>query len=228
MALQPTRRAFSQEKKSGLRDVDAADRAQKLKAFGFALYGGIPLGIVVGILVDQLVLCALLGPVLVYSVVMAVATLSGRGASLLYMPSGSSTPKRREYSRAKALEIRGEYEESIRAYEVEILNAPEIGEPYLKVARLFRDELKDLDSAVRWFRRAQSEACLLPGEAIRTHREISEIFLHTLREPRRAAPDLARLAEAFPDTPDGKWAAKELAAIKDEMSRESPEPEGEF
>ena len=147
---------------------------------------------------------------------------------MLYMPSGSSTPKRREYSRAKALEIRGEYEESIRAYEVEILNAPEIGEPYLKVARLFRDELKDLDSAVRWFRRAQSEACLLPGEAIRTHREISEIFLHTLREPRRAAPDLARLAEAFPDTPDGQWAAKELAAIKDDMSRESSEQTGEF
>ena len=219
MTLDPPRRSFSEKTgKTGPKDVDAADRAQKFKALGFALYGGIPLGAAGGYLLGHVFLGVVLGPVLIYSVVVGIATVSGRGASALYMPSGSTTPKPKEYSRAKALEIRGQYEEAIRAYEVEILEAPQIAEPYLKIARLYRDELKDTDAAIRWFGRAQSEARLTSGESIRTHREVAEIFLYLMREPRRAAPALARLAEGYPFTPDGEWAARELAQIKAEMS----------
>lgn len=46
------------------------------------------------------------------------------------------------------------------------------------------------------------------------------IFLHRYKEPRKAAPDLAWLAEGFPHTEGGRWAARELSEIKEEMKRE--------
>lgn len=221
MALEPPRRVFSERApKKGLKDVDAAARAQKLQAWTWSLYGGIPLGAGAGLLMGNLLLGILLGPFVIYGVVVGIAALSGRGASILYMPSGSTTPKRKEYSRARALEVLGEHEGAIRAYEAEILDAPGVAEPYLRIARLFRDERKDPDSAARWFRRAQREARLSSGEAIRTHRELAEIFLHVLKEPRKATPELARLAESYPHTQDGRWAAEELARIKGEMADE--------
>jgi hypothetical protein len=136
------------------------------------------------------------------------------------MPSGRTTPRKREFSRAGALEVRGDMEGAVREYGLAILEAPEDPEPFLRIARIHRDEMKDPESAVRWFRRAQRESRLSPGEAIRVHREVSEIFLYVLKEPRRAAPELAQLAEAYPGTLDGQWAARELALIKAEMKAE--------
>jgi tetratricopeptide (TPR) repeat protein len=229
MALDPPRRAFKEERsRKGLKDFDAAARAQRMHVWGWSLYAGVPFGVGVGLLTGHFVPGVLLGPVIIFGVVTGIAKASGRGASILYMPTGATTPRRREYSRAKALEVRGEYEAAIRAYEVEVLDAPGVAEPYLRIARLCRDELGEMDSAINWFRRAQREAVLSPGEAIRTHRELAEIFLHILREPTRAAPELARLAEEYPHTPDGKWAARELSEIKESMARElrRPPPDG--
>jgi hypothetical protein len=229
MALDPPRRVFKEERsRKGLKDVDAATRAQKMHVWGWSLYAGIPFGVGVGLLTGHFVLGVLLGPVIIFGVVTGISNASGRGASVLYTPTGATTPRRREYSRAKALEVRGEYEAAIKAYEVEVLDAPRVAEPYFCIARLFRDELGELNAAINWFRRAQREAVLSTGEAIRTHRELAEIFLHILREPTRAAPELARLAEEYPHTPDGKWAARELAEIKESMARElrRPPPDG--
>ena len=224
MALKPPKRSYSEEpRKSKLKDIDSAGRAQKLHAMGWSLFGGGGLGLALGIFLGHPFFGLLLGPVLVYSVVMAVANTAGEGAGTLYMPSGNSTPKGKGYSRAESLAVRGEYPDAIRAYEVAILEAPEAAEPYLRIARLYRDELKELEPAVYWFRRAQREARLSGGEAIRTHRELAEIFLHLRREPRKAAPELARLAESYPDTQDGKWAARELAEIKEGLVMEREE-----
>lgn len=224
MTLHPKRRTFSETPNLGkLKEVDAAARAQKLQILGWALYAGVPIGGGLGFSLGHPFLGVLLGPLMVYAGVILVVRLVGKGAGTVYMPSGSSTPRKQEYSRAKALEIRGEYMEAVRAYEIAILDSPQAAEPYLRIARLFRDELKELDLAVHWFRRGQREAALSAGEAIRTHRELAEIFLHLRREPRRAAPELAKLAEGYPQTQDGKWAARELAGIKEEMAREREE-----
>jgi len=221
MALEPPRRTFTEERPNrGLKDVDAAARAQKLHAWGWSLYGGVPLGAAVGWLLGHIFLGVILGPFVIFAIVVGIASLSAKGASVVYMPTGSTTPKRKEYSRAEALEVRGNHEAAIRAYEVEILEIPEIAEPYLRIARLFRDQRKDPDSAVQWFRKAQREARLSMGEAIRVHRELAEIFLYLLREPRKAAPELARLAETYSHTPDGEWAARELAEVKAEIARD--------
>jgi hypothetical protein len=223
--LDPPRRTFSAERpRKGPREVDAAARAQKLHAWGWSLYGGVPFGVGIGLLTGHLLLGIFLGPVIVYAFVAGIAALSGKGASVFYMPSGATTPKKKDYSRAKSLTVRGEYEEAIRAYEAEILDAPHLAEPYLCIARLYRDHLKELDTAVHWFRRARREAVLSQGESIRAYREVAEIFLHIRKEPTRAAPELARLAQEYPHTPDGQWAARELAEVKETMVRGLRDP----
>ena len=221
MALDSPRRAFQDSpKKKGPKDVDAAGRAQRLHALAWSVYGGIPLGAGIGLAIHNLVLGIVVGPVIIFGLVVGLAGVAGRGAGVLYNPSGRSTPRRQEFSRARSLEVRGEYEEALRAYEVAIMEAPLQAEPYLCIARLYRDELKDPGAAVDWFRKAQREARPSAGESVRVHRELAEIFLHVLREPRRAAPELARLAEGYPTTADGRWAATELALIKEELARE--------
>jgi tetratricopeptide (TPR) repeat protein len=228
MSLDPPRRSFSEKpKNSKFKDIDAVARAQQLRGLVWSLLLGGPLGGAVGAGIGHPFLGVLLGPVAMYTVIMGVANFAGKGAGVLYMPSGSTTPRKKEYSRAMALEVRGEFEAAVQAYEEAILDAPEMGEPYLRIARLFRDQLKETELAVRWFRRAQREAKLSSGETIRTHRELAEIFLHVRREPKRAAPELARLASLFPNTSDGEWATKELAEIKDEMAKEREEERAE-
>ena len=83
--------------------MDARGRAQKLQILGWSLYGGLPLGLIVGSLLGQTILGGIVGPLLIYAAVYAFAKGVGRGAAFLHLPSGSSTPRRREYSRASAL-----------------------------------------------------------------------------------------------------------------------------
>ena len=146
MTLDPPRRTYTEKKgRRGLKDVDAPRRARQLQILGWSLYGGLPLGLAVGFLVGHAFLGALLGPLLIYGAVSTVVAFLGRGAGVVYMPYGSGVPRRKEYSRAEALQVRGAYREAIQAYEAAILQEPEAGEPYLRIARLLRDELKEED-----------------------------------------------------------------------------------
>ncbi len=221
MTLEPSRRTFKEARKHNrVKDVDAVGRVRKLKALGFALYGGVPLGLAAGSMMGHPLLGLLLGPAIIWTFAMVVAAIAGRGAGVLYMPSGSSTPRRREFSAAEAQAVRGEYEGAILAYQAVIQEVPGDGEAYLRIARIYRDGTKEPEKALRWFRRAVEEAQLPTNLEILTRREMAEYLIHNLQEPKRAAPDLARLAEAYPDTRDGQWAKEELARIKEEMARE--------
>jgi len=217
MTLDPSRRTFRGARPEvKVRDVDGAARARKFKALGFALYGGIPIGIAGGVAAGHPFLGLLLGPILIWTVTMAVAGMAGRVVAFFFIPSGSPTLRKTEHSKAEALAVRGEFEAAIVAYQEAILDAPRDGEPYLRIARIYRDEVKKPEEALSWFRRGLTEAELSKGQEILTQREMAELLIHHLQEPRRAAPDLARLADAYPDAAVGKWAREELARIKEE------------
>jgi tetratricopeptide (TPR) repeat protein len=221
MTLDPPERTFKEaDRKGRLRDVDARSRAEKVKILGWSLFAGLPMGAAAGFAAGHIVLGMLLAPLLIGTVAWAVAGVAGKGATLLHMPPGSSTPRKKEYSRAEALAVRGEYEGAVAAYQEAILESPEEGEPYLRVARLYRDRLGDPEEALSWFKCATRDAVLSQGQEILTRKEMAELLIHRMQEPQRAAPELARLAEAYPDTSDGEWAAQELARIKEEMGRE--------
>ena len=195
-------------------------RAWKIQAFGWSAFAGVGMGAAVGHFLGHLLLGVLLGPLIIWVVALTISALAGRGVTLLYTPSGSSTPRRPEHSRPRALVARGEYQEAIRAYEEALLDVPGDAEALLGVARIHRDHLDDPEAALLWFKRTLKEGELARGQEILARRELVELLTHRLEEPRRAAPELARLAHGFPNTPDGRWAREELRRIKEEMAEE--------
>jgi hypothetical protein len=47
-----------------------------------------------------------------------------------------------------------------------------------------------------------------------------DIYVHKLKEPRRAMPELARLVERFPGTPAAAWAKEQLKQGRESMAQE--------
>lgn len=206
------------------REIDSAERAQRLHALVYSLAGGI-VGAAAGVYAGTrqgglvaVVLGLVLGLGLGFSVAYVAARLivesAGRFAELLYNPSGRSTPTRPEYSYAASLAARGRIEDAIAAYELSALENPHDPEPCFRIARLYRDALGRYEEAIAWFRRAREAAGAEAGPQVLATREILEVCTSKLDDPLRAAPDLARLADRFGGTPAGEWARSELLEIK--------------
>src|SRR5690606_2764929 len=106
----------------------------------------------------------------------------------------------------------GELERAAAAY-------PEDTIPVLRLARLLRDQCRRPEDAARWFREALKRS-RDANEEIGVVRELIELYVHRLGEPRRALPELARLAEKRADTPAGAWAKREPGAIRRTVNSE--------
>lgn len=157
---------------------------------------------------------------------LAASAMGGRAAATLYSPSGGSTPRRREYSHAESLAARALYQEAIDAFEMAIGEDPTDPTPYLRVARIYRDRLARYDDAARWFVRARAQSHLPYGLDFACVRELVELYEVKMRQPGRAAPVLARLAEERAGTPEAAWATQELRRIKARWTSSDPlEPE---
>jgi len=204
-------------KKRLRQDVDQAARAVFLKKLALTLPGGV-IGALAGWFVGfGIVPGFLAGALLVYLItsgfVAGAASLMGK----IHNPSAESTPRRKEYSRAEALAVRGQYDQAIEAYEVALSEAPEDPEPYVRIARIYRDDLKRYDEALFWFKRARSDASIDRGRELLVAQEIIEIHSRRLGSPERAIPELARLIDRFPDDPVADWARGEMGRLKQQM-----------
>lgn len=130
---------------------------------------------------------------------------------------GGESPPLADYSRAETLAIRGHYDEAVVAFEEAWLACPEDPEPCLRLARLLRDELESPEHALTWFLRGRDAPGIDGGREIMATREIIDLYLGPLQQPRRALPELARLAERFSGTAAARWAAEELRSLKKEL-----------
>jgi hypothetical protein len=194
------------------REVDTTARLRLVGPFvigfgaGFiwAPYLGIPwiiLGPAVGALVTGIV----------HLFVNLAARTVSEGA---FAASGTTTPHKREYSYAESLAVRGQYQEAIDAYEVLLSEMPGDPEPYLRIARLYRDRLGDADRALQWFKRARADARMERGLEMAVTQEVAEYLLHRSGDPRRAIPELARIVDRFPGTPAADWARAQMAQLR--------------
>lgn len=223
----PSRRKFSELPSGGQRDVDQVARGLRLQAAVWSGAGFI-IGGALGVFgAGQLgwplwvaALCPFGMAALVYGTVLLIVNRAGAAAQVLCAPSGSSTPHRSEHSRAEALVQRGEFVEAITVLELAIAQDPEDPAPYLRIARIYRDDLGRLDDAERWLRRARREAVMTAGLRMLATRELVELYMTRMEMPEKAAPLLARLAEEAQGTPEGEWAAGELREIKQRMRQE--------
>jgi|TARA_B110000263_G_scaffold241181_1_gene245154 hypothetical protein len=80
--------------------------------------------------------------IVVFGLTMTLSTLTivyraAKAGQVIYAPSGNSTPRKKEYSYAESLGMRGEYEDAVSAYELIILEEDVLDPtPYLRIARI--------------------------------------------------------------------------------------------
>jgi hypothetical protein len=217
------RRTFTAPPPRGrLRDGDSAGKAQRLKAAAWS-YAGVAIGLMAGFAAGLPLMGVLLGGLIggatIYGLTMLIASGTGRLAGMLYGPSGRGTPGRREYSLAESFCAQGRYEDAISAFELAVGEHPDDAVPYLRIARIYRDELRKPDDAERWFKRAQRDATLGDGQKVLVVRELVELY-YKQGTPSKAAPVLARAVEEFSGRPEEAWARQELAGVKASIAGE--------
>ena len=147
----------------------------------------------------------------------AISELAGEAMTVVYNPSGGSTPHGMRYSQAESLAVRGHYEGALAAYEALIAEHPDETETYLRIARLLRDKMGRAEDAAGWFQRALATES---GPEVAISRELVELYWHRIGAPAKAAPLLARIAERFEGKPEGEWARNELVEVKRLMAEE--------
>ena len=221
----PIRRAYAPVSKA--RNKDAFEAVVRFRVLGWSLVGAF-LGGLLGTFVSLngrggpgvMAVCILGGWAMSYFGPLWITSLAGRAGTSVYAPSGSSTPRKREHSLAESYAARGDYEAAVAEFERAVGEDPADAAPYLRIARLKRDRMGDPASAAVWFKRALTDATMASGVHLLTLKELVELYEHRLDTPAKAAPLLARLADSHAGTPDGAWAAEELARIKQRMAEE--------
>ncbi|MCH8138190.1 MAG: hypothetical protein IH926_04425 [Proteobacteria bacterium] len=158
-----------------------------------------------------------MGLLLSSSLLLLIGSATGT-AKGLYNPSGSATPHKKEYSFPESLAMRGLYDAAISAFELVIVEEKSTDPtPFLRIARIYRDDIQRYEDAARWFNRALRESDMHTGLQSLVRKELVELYRVRLDKPQKAAPMLARIAEDMEGTPDGEWAAQELRDIKQRM-----------
>lgn len=211
-----------------IRDSDSAADAQRLEILLWTCIGA-AFGAVIGFLLALLngwptlwtmIASTLVGGAGVYGTVQLASRAAGEAAFSVLAPSGRTTRAPAGYSDAEALAVRGRYVEAIALYERYAAEEGAGAEPCLRIARLYRDRLNRPEDAVAWYRRAR-DAAADPGEEYVATLELVEVLVKRLAAPRRALPELARLAERQAGTPGGEWARRELKALRASVWQET-------
>lgn len=215
--------------KHSLRDTDSSETAFRFKIFTYSGAGGIIIALGCGFGARGLGMTAALlavgggfvfGWYFTYLGVLKLTTSAGHAGASVYFPSGATTPGDRQYSLAQSYAARGLYPRAAAEYEKNTNEYPDDPEPFMRLARLYRDELQRYDDAILWFKRT----CAIPNVPAATEimatRELIEVYTHRMHQPIPAAPHLARLAARHPNTPAGDWAKRTLADMKAAMRDE--------
>lgn len=211
------RRQYDPIRRGGVRDVDQLARARMLRVLLWGAPAGFLMGMVAGFQLGHPLLGGFTGTAVAIGGALAIAEMGGRVGRTIYNPTGSGTPHKRDYSLAAALAVRGQYDQALEAYELAVKEHPEDPEPYLRIARLLRDQMGRPEDAARWFKRARTDATVSDGQALAIGRELVELYTTKLGDPAKAAPELARIADRHPGTREGTWAERELAELKRKM-----------
>ncbi len=203
-----------------VKDRDSQDTVLRLRALPFAIIAAL-LFLVPALLMGASLLAAIAGAAVAFLIVLLVPGLvadrtAAAGASI-YTASGASTPALRQYSLADSLVARGKFDEAAEAYELLSEDHPDDPEPRIRLARLLRDHMQQLDSSAEWFRKALVKK-ISPSTEVAVLRELSELYTHKLHTPERALPFLRRLYETHPAHPAAAWARTEYAEIKNNLN----------
>jgi len=210
------------------RDVDSQARSQAIAILALGAGAGLLMGMALGYLLTRWnpLLCMLVFGVplagLIWAMTHVIVESSGFAASRFYTPTGKSTPFHGELSREETLIVRGRLEEAIEALVARAAAEPRDPRPRVRLAELYRDEIRDLDASAAWYRRAAAVPGLAPDNARHILRELLELSKNRLGRPEVALPALRRAAELHAGSRLGVWANQEIRAIRTRLA-ENPE-----
>jgi hypothetical protein len=160
----------------------------------------------------------LLGAALGYLVARAVV---GAGRLVERSQAGTTTPHKPDYSVPESLVMQGEFTRAIESFEELVWASPDLPDPYVRIARLYRDKLDQAEEAERWFRRSRLDSRMPHGLDLLITQELIELYLHKLKTPRKAIPELAHLCSAHAGTPAAEAAEHELRELRLMLAVES-------
>jgi thioredoxin-like negative regulator of GroEL len=148
---------------------------------------------------------------------LGVANKSGAAFLALVQPSGKSSPYEAEFSNAQALVARDDIAGAIALYDAEMQRLPENEIVRVQAAELHarRGDPRRAESLFLEVRRLTSDR----GRELYTTQRLIDLRLGVLASPERALPELRRLIDRFPGTPEAAGAASALEKLKRE-SRE--------
>ncbi len=191
----------------------------RYKALSYSGAGGVIGAVAFGYVGINPILGFAVGVAISYFTTMLLAESVASLVEKIHNPSGKSTPHRREYSRARAHQIRGEFEQAIAIWELYCTEYPEDPEPYIELARLYRNELGDFENAVHWFKKARNESDIESGRALLATQEIIEVYTQKMDQPKRAIPELVLLLEKWPGSPGVDVARQQLQDLRAQLAR---------
>lgn len=122
-----------------------------------------------------------------------------------------------EHSVIQAMIMRGDYQQAVEACARQADETPNDPVPLMLGAEVLRDHMKQYQTAAQWLRRAQRIKKLTPEQDITIARELVELYERKLETPRKALPELARIAEQYPETRAASWAQTTMKQIRDEL-----------
>ena len=226
MSVEPRRRQYGPVRGTGKGIGDTSDTLRVRGGiifgagvgtiWGMFILGSVTLGLFVG---------GPIGALFFYVVLRLWLGASSKVVAGALLPEGSTTAYKRQYSDAEAAAVRGDYEPAVVAYARYVMEDPSDPEPYFRIARIYRNQLQDFEQAAHWYRRARLEATLDAGRDLQATQDLVEIYIHKLRQPRKAMPELARLIERFPHTPPARAAAEELGRLRALLAAEGEDGE---
>jgi len=140
----------------------------------------------------------------------AAADVAGliRGAGSVSMARGD------QLSQAEALTARGQHDEAIALYEAALERSPRDAALYLRLSRVEAAK-GDPERGVETLRAALGKADLSPDRDAYLVRQLLELCVVKLGDPRAALPDLRALARRQPEGQHGDWARREISDIED-------------
>lgn len=156
-------------------------------------------------------------PVFVYALAEGVASGGAGVAERLHQPKASVATPARQYSQARSLAARGQFRGAVRLYEEAVKQNPEHFEPYLQIARIYRDDLEHFELAVRWYERARAQVDLNEAQEFMISNELIELFRHQLKAPQRELVELEKLISRFPDHPSATGVERDLRRLREDL-----------
>jgi hypothetical protein len=184
------------------RDLFERDNPRAIRAFttGFGI-GVVAAGAAFQSLRAHGVLLALLGGVAAFVVVFAgvpllvlsAADAGARGFTSFVAPSGSGTPSEDDYSREKAMLVRGQVDAALASIQRRLGASPDDVALLLFAADVYVRNADDPAQAERLYRRAREMRGVKPAQDYLATNRLIDLYMGQLDDPARAREELERI-----------------------------------